>query len=192
MADVAACLRDGYSTAGISGTGLGAMQRLSDFLEIYSTPNAGTVVHCRIDAGKRRSEHPLSRMESGVVVVPVSGETKCGDSWAEYLTETHSVYMVVDGLGHGVGAAEAADEAVASFHRLESVNPLDILDEARFAQDSRRRDERCIHRSQSREGAIRWRGKRRGDGDHSVQGAQHGLPQWNRWTFGSPYSGFHL
>ena len=41
--------------------------------------------------------------------------------------------MVVDGLGHGIGAAEAADEAVASFHRLESVNPLDILDEAHHA-----------------------------------------------------------
>ena len=36
-------------------------------------------------------------------------------------------------LGHGAGAAEAADEAVAAFHRLESVNPLDILDEAHHA-----------------------------------------------------------
>lgn len=133
MADVTACLRDGYSTAGTSGTGLGAMQRLSDFLEIYSLPNAGTVVHCRIETGNRPSTHSVSRMEMGVVVVPVSGETKCGDSWAQYLTQTHSVYMVVDGLGHGVGAAEAADEAVAAFHRLESVNPLDILDEAHHA-----------------------------------------------------------
>ncbi len=133
MADVAACLRDGYSTAGTPGTGLGAMQRLSDFLEIYSSPNVGTVVHCRIEAGKKLSARPSSRMESGIVVVPITGETKCGDSWAEYLTQTHSVYMVVDGLGHGIGAAEAADEAVASFHRLESVNPLDILDEAHHA-----------------------------------------------------------
>jgi anti-sigma regulatory factor (Ser/Thr protein kinase) len=133
MTDVAACLRDGYSTAGTSGTGLGAIQRLSDFLEIYSTPNAGTVVHCRIDAGTRSGGSFSSLMESGVVVVPVGNETRCGDSWAEHLTATHSVYMVVDGLGHGPGAAEAADEAVAAFHRLESVNPLDILDEAHHA-----------------------------------------------------------
>jgi hypothetical protein len=37
--------------------------------------------------------------------------------------------MVVDGLGHGRGAAEAAEEAVQEFHRMHSVNPLDILDE---------------------------------------------------------------
>jgi hypothetical protein len=65
----------------------------------------------------------------GVVVVPVAGETHCGDSWAEYHTDSHSVYLVVDGLGHGIGAAEAADEAVAAFHRAATVNPLDALDE---------------------------------------------------------------
>lgn len=129
MMDISECLRDGYSTAGTPGTGLGAMQRLSDFLEVYSMPNAGTVVHCRISSGGRNAE-PVSRMESGAVVVPVGGETRCGDGWAEYLTDAHSVYMVVDGLGHGPGAAEAADEAVAAFHRLSSLNPLDILDEA--------------------------------------------------------------
>lgn len=133
MANVEACLRDGYSTAGTAGTGLGAMQRLSDFLEIYSIPNSGTIVHCRIDGNRKPGEHFSMRMESGALVVPVAGETKSGDSFAQFLTETHSVYMVVDGLGHGSGAAEAADEAVEAFHRLESVNPLDILDEAHHA-----------------------------------------------------------
>jgi anti-sigma regulatory factor (Ser/Thr protein kinase) len=133
MLDVADCLRDGYSTAGTAGTGLGAMKRLSDFLEIYSIPNSGTIVHCRIDGNRKPRGNSSTRMESGALVVPVAGETKCGDSFAELFTERHSVYMVVDGLGHGSGAAEAADEAVAAFHRLESVNPLDILDEAHHA-----------------------------------------------------------
>jgi anti-sigma regulatory factor (Ser/Thr protein kinase) len=125
MNDVVACMRDGYSTAGTPGTGLGAMQRMSDQIEIYSSPGTGTVVYCRVGGlGK-----PASRLDSGVVVVPVAGELRCGDSWAQYHTDTHSAYLVVDGLGHGPGAAEAADEAVAAFHRISTVNPVDALDE---------------------------------------------------------------
>ncbi len=130
MHDVLQCMRDGYSTSGTPGTGLGAMQRMSDVFEVFSVPGCGTVVHCEIRSGKDTGATSSERMESGVVIVPVAGEVRCGDGWAEHHTETHSVYMVVDGLGHGPGAAEAAEEAVKAFRRIGSVNPLDILDEA--------------------------------------------------------------
>ena len=118
ISDVTGCMRDGYSTSGTAGTGLGAMQRMSDLFELFSTPGSGTVVHCAIGSGNRLPAPASPWMESGVVNVPVAGETKCGDGWAERHTNTHSIYMVVDGLGHGVGAAEAAEEAVAAFHRV--------------------------------------------------------------------------
>lgn len=130
MHDVAECMRDGYSTGGTPGTGIGAMQRMSEVFDIFSTPGSGTVVHCVIGAGKNVPKPASTQMDSGVVIVPVAGESKCGDGWAERHTLSHSVYMVVDGLGHGPGAAEAAEEAVAAFHRLSSDSPLDILDEA--------------------------------------------------------------
>jgi anti-sigma regulatory factor (Ser/Thr protein kinase) len=133
MSDVGACMRDGFSTAGTPGTGLGAMQRMSDLLDIYSVPGAGTVVHCRIGAENRLPADATERMDSGVVIVPIAGETRCGDGWAERHTDSHSVYMVVDGLGHGSGAADAADEAIAAFQRVETANPLDVLDEAHHA-----------------------------------------------------------
>jgi len=44
MARVGDCLRDGYSTAGSPGTGLGAVTRHSDLFDIYSKPGAGTAV----------------------------------------------------------------------------------------------------------------------------------------------------
>jgi anti-sigma regulatory factor (Ser/Thr protein kinase) len=44
MADVSKCLRDGYSTSGSPGTGLGAMERLSQHFEIYSRAGQGTAV----------------------------------------------------------------------------------------------------------------------------------------------------
>lgn len=127
MGDVGACMRDGFSTAGTSGTGLGAMQRISDLLDIYSQPGNGTVVYSRVISEKVKPAHAV--MDCGVVVVPFPGETRSGDGWAEHHTESHSVYLVVDGLGHGHGAAEAADEAVDAFTRVATINPLDALDE---------------------------------------------------------------
>ena len=38
MSDVDRCLADGYSTAGSPGTGLGAIGRLADQFDIYSSP----------------------------------------------------------------------------------------------------------------------------------------------------------
>jgi anti-sigma regulatory factor (Ser/Thr protein kinase) len=48
MADVAACLRDGYSTGGTSGNGLGAIKRLAHEVLIHSVPGGGTVVLVRM------------------------------------------------------------------------------------------------------------------------------------------------
>src|SRR4051812_15664360 len=48
MADVAACLRDGYSTGGTPGNGLGAVKRLSAEFELFSAPDKGTVILSRI------------------------------------------------------------------------------------------------------------------------------------------------
>ncbi|HKX06006.1 MAG TPA: ATP-binding protein, partial [Methylomirabilota bacterium] len=41
MASVAECFRDGYSTAGSPGTGLGAVRRLAAWVDVYSTRPGG-------------------------------------------------------------------------------------------------------------------------------------------------------
>src|SRR4029077_9188598 len=45
--DVTAALRDGHSTAGTLGIGLGAIQRLADFPDLYSRPGHGTSLVAR-------------------------------------------------------------------------------------------------------------------------------------------------
>src|SRR5262245_37509821 len=40
MRNLAECLRDGYSTAGSRGEGLGAIRRLADLFDVYSLPGA--------------------------------------------------------------------------------------------------------------------------------------------------------
>lgn len=48
MEDVARCLRDGYSTGGTLGTGLGVVRRLSDEFDLYSQVGRGTVLMSRV------------------------------------------------------------------------------------------------------------------------------------------------
>jgi anti-sigma regulatory factor (Ser/Thr protein kinase) len=55
MSNVAACLEDGYSSAGTSGHGLGSVIRQSHFVDIGSWPGLGTAVLARVAPGKPES-----------------------------------------------------------------------------------------------------------------------------------------
>jgi anti-sigma regulatory factor (Ser/Thr protein kinase) len=106
MADVEACLRDGYSTAGSAGTGLGAVVRLSDGWDIHSAPGLGTAILARIAARPRPKSAVV--LIWGGVCVPAPGETVSGDAWS-LAADRRSIRLVVaDGLGHGDLAARAA------------------------------------------------------------------------------------
>jgi anti-sigma regulatory factor (Ser/Thr protein kinase) len=112
--DLAGCLRDGFSSAGTPGTGLGAVLRLSERFDIFSGP-PGTAVVARMwaDGGSQvAAREPLA---IGAVSLPLGGETMCGDAWAVVGGPGRSMALVVDGLGHGPDAAEAAQVATQSF-----------------------------------------------------------------------------
>ena len=113
MHHIAECLRDGFSTAGTAGTGLGSIKRLSDRFEVFSQPGHGTAVWVRLDALGTRSGS--NAFESSGVSVAAQREEVCGDAWEIIETAQALRVMVVDGLGHGRFAGEAAREAVAVF-----------------------------------------------------------------------------
>jgi anti-sigma regulatory factor (Ser/Thr protein kinase) len=125
MADVARCLHDGYSTAGSSGTGLGAIKRLSDFLDIWSAPT-GTALVTRLWTGRRRLPKSGS-FSVAAVTVPMAGESVCGDAWAEEQAGGRVYFLVADGLGHGPDAAAAANTAVRLFRANTGQGPGEIL-----------------------------------------------------------------
>lgn len=54
MADVTQCMRDGYSTGGTLGTGLGVVRGLAHDIEIDSRPGIGTAIVARVWRGGRR------------------------------------------------------------------------------------------------------------------------------------------
>ncbi|HRX84250.1 MAG TPA: ATP-binding protein/SpoIIE family protein phosphatase [Phycisphaerae bacterium] len=127
--DVGRCLQDGYSTAGTAGTGLGAVRRLAARFDMYSRPPEGTIVFARI-MGNNRSDADGGRFEWGVVCRPAPHEMECGDIWRTAEQAERLVFMVVDGLGHGPRAAEAARAAGAVFDRDPFTSPRALLDEA--------------------------------------------------------------
>ncbi len=124
MNDLAQCLRDGYSTAGTPGTGLGAISRMASIFEVQSFKDSGTALFARV------GQHPRPPMHcvTGAVCIAFPGETHCGDGWSARCGPGRSIFIVADGLGHGVGAAEAACEAIRIFEERFDEGPLPLLE----------------------------------------------------------------
>ena len=121
ISDVAGALRDGFSTGGTMGQGLGAMKRIAGAFEIFTGPG-GTIVF--LEVGKRESGNQL---QVAGMAVPYPGERVCGDGWAYHGEPDRMLTMLTDGLGHGFGAAEAAQEAIAIFQKHSNLGPADLL-----------------------------------------------------------------
>jgi Stage II sporulation protein E (SpoIIE) len=62
-------------------------------------------------------------LATGVVSVAKTGEDVCGDAWAVAAEQECPAVMVVDGLGHGIGAADAARLAVRAFDAAPELPP---------------------------------------------------------------------
>ncbi|MEU9984739.1 ATP-binding protein [Streptomyces sp. NPDC050856] len=117
MADPERCLADGYSTSSSLGSGLGAVRRISDEFTLRTRPGTGTLVCARLGEPVGRPGTAPEVPAVGALRVPADGERACGDSWGVATADGRRTALVVDGLGHGEPAAEAAELAVRVFHR---------------------------------------------------------------------------
>jgi anti-sigma regulatory factor (Ser/Thr protein kinase) len=124
MANPAACLRDGFSSSGTTGTGLGAIARQAARFDIHSLPGVGTAVLAGVRKSRQTPAPPS--FDLGGVSVPAPGETLCGDAWAALPVVDGLKLMIVDGLGHGALASDAAQHAVTAFRALVA-RPVDQI-----------------------------------------------------------------
>jgi len=115
-----ACLRDGMSTAGTRGAGLGAVARLASELDAYTPPGRGSVVVATVFP---TGPAPRARFAIGAACVPFPGLPVCGDAWAGDVYGERATVVVCDGLGHGEGAATASAAVIAAF-RAAPGDPL--------------------------------------------------------------------
>jgi len=126
LSDLGLPLRDGHSTGGSAGEGLGAVRRLSGAFDIVSRPGSGTAVLARLSHG-RAAPSSETLPVFGAVSVPLKGETANGDAYAVRERADGWTVMVADGLGHGPEAAKASQEAVRVFRRQQDREPSAIL-----------------------------------------------------------------
>jgi anti-sigma regulatory factor (Ser/Thr protein kinase) len=121
ISDVPRAMNDGYSTSGTMGAGLGAMKRIANRMDIFTSPN-GTIV--MVEIGPRESQQEL---QVAGVAIPYPGERFCGDAWSYDQSPERTMVLIVDGLGHGREAGVAAEEAVAVFQSSLDKGPGEIL-----------------------------------------------------------------
>jgi len=128
LASIDDAMRDGHSTGGSAGTGLGAVRRQSQAFDIISWPGKGTAVVSRlqeISASTTAAARAVATV--GAVTVPLKGETANGDAYCVRRHGEGWTVIVADGLGHGPQAAKASDEAVRLFLKHENERPGSIL-----------------------------------------------------------------
>jgi anti-sigma regulatory factor (Ser/Thr protein kinase) len=128
IADLPQSLRDGFSTAGSPGTGLGALSRLADELDIYSQPGKGTILRAVLWGGPANTRQSAGPLQLGVICQPKAGEEVCGDDWSTAAFQHKYALVVADGLGHGPDAHKAARTATDMLRRHPSVGPGNLLE----------------------------------------------------------------
>lgn len=134
-------VRDGVSTSGSLGTGLGAIRRLMHQFDLYSTvrttsklslsasrrTNHGTAVLARKwKTGVPRPDTVLLN-RVGVWSRPHPDERMNGDAYLIKSYGRQTLFAIVDGLGHGQGAKQAADTAVASLSEWQGESLVEVF-----------------------------------------------------------------
>ncbi|MYN27913.1 ATP-binding SpoIIE family protein phosphatase [Duganella levis] len=130
IGNLAQAMLDGVSSTGTAGTGLGAMRRLADQLDVYAPLGKGTALFARLWVDAAAAAQPV---HCGGVCLPLAGETACGDAWAVAQQHGRLVLLMADGLGHGVEAAKASTAAVKVLQADSGQAPQRLMEECHQA-----------------------------------------------------------
>ncbi|WTO07209.1 SpoIIE family protein phosphatase [Micromonospora sp. NBC_00617] len=122
VADLAVSSRDGHSTTGTLGIGLGAIARQASWFDGYSLPGQGTVLAVQVWPAE-----PAQPSWAGALTRPITGETVSGDGYAVRLADGRHQVLVSDGLGHGPLAAAATEAALAAFRDAPASPPAAVV-----------------------------------------------------------------
>ena len=126
IANLAASMRDGHSTTGTPGGGLGSLRRMTSDFEIWSRAGGGLLL--RFEVWPKSVRHEKTTLVGGVVCMAKPGELVCGDAWVVLQGRGRVVVFVVDGLGHGPDAAAAARAAIDAVQKNAQRDAADMMD----------------------------------------------------------------
>lgn len=126
--DLGAVSKDGFSTGGTLGIGIGSAKRLSSSYASHSVMGKGTVTVLRFWQPGAPADVQAPSPVAGITRA-ISGEVQCGDNWAHRNDGRRMMLMLADGLGHGELAATASRAAVSAFLSSRATAPGIMLKE---------------------------------------------------------------
>lgn len=134
IGDVLSALKDGFSTHGTAGNGLGAIRRLSTRFDLFSAVDKGTVVLSQFNKSDKELNNDFDLWGFSL---PIKGEIVSGDGWTDKKGDVHKV-MISDGLGHGLQANNATRVAIETFTNSQNRTPLEDIELMHLALRSTR------------------------------------------------------
>lgn len=105
---LAQALQDGYSTGASQGLGMGVIARQARVMDAWCDAR-GAVLVARVFAERAPAEVDPGY---GALRLPFNQEVVCGDAWHLQAWDGGLALTVIDGLGHGLQAADAAQAGV--------------------------------------------------------------------------------
>ena len=125
--DVSHAMKDGVSTTKTLGEGLGALDRLSDFFQVYSIVKWGTVCYSKIYDKPYSPSVDLTDVKLKALNVSKPGQKVSGDGFQIVSNSNYTKIFMGDGLGHGKEAYDAIQLALRQFKLCSDNDPSDIL-----------------------------------------------------------------
>jgi anti-sigma regulatory factor (Ser/Thr protein kinase) len=122
--DLQDCLADGFSTRGTQGIGLGSILRQAQVFDVH-TDNRGTVLLTRFYPRAAS----VKDLRVGFSQHSLYNDPACGDAWELAINDQQLSLLVIDGLGHGPDAEDAAKAGAFAFNRQPFSDPALILDD---------------------------------------------------------------
>ncbi len=175
ISDVAESMRDGFSSRGSAGIGLGAIVRQSDMFDVYTIPGKGTALVSQLWTGNLAADAPGDPAQTGAVCLPAAGQVVAGDAWAVHSPGKARRYLIVDGLGHGEQAADAAQEAIRLFNHPSGPGLAEFVERAHTALHSTRGAVMAVAEVDPAEHTVRYCGVGNISGVIYSEGQSHGL-----------------
>ncbi|MDP9798809.1 anti-sigma regulatory factor (Ser/Thr protein kinase) [Catenuloplanes nepalensis] len=153
MADLPRFMRDGHTTSGTLGIGLGAIARRSSWCDMHSVPGKGTTLAVQVWPGAA----PEPAWAAGTSR-PITGEQISGDGYAIRVAGDRHQVLVSDGLGHGPLAAAASQAAVNAFRHAPAVPPAALVENLHRAMSHTRGAALAIAELDAAAGLVRYAG----------------------------------
>jgi anti-sigma regulatory factor (Ser/Thr protein kinase) len=151
--ELADCVPDGFSTGGTQGIGLGAVLRLAQVFDVYADAR-GAVVLARLYPRGPAVNDP----RFGVSQHALHDDPACGDTWRLAADGRHLSALVIDGLGHGPEAENAAQAGAAAFDLNALNDPTELMDAMYKAMHGTRGGAAAIARYDIASGTVRFAG----------------------------------